>query len=115
VVGLLTPHHYRNVLQLGSRIGSILVHLVVYGVLEGFAVANMHAATKEYDYYYYDSMVNVDIMRYSLLETYSVYSENSPLSKPQSADRPNFVLGDTKGPKVQHENFSTNFESVYRF
>jgi hypothetical protein len=52
VVGVLTPHHYRNVLQLGSRIESILVHLVVYGVLEGFAVANIHAATKEYDYYY---------------------------------------------------------------
>jgi hypothetical protein len=51
--GVLTPHHYRNVLQLGSRIESILVHLVVYGVLEGFAVANIHAATKEYDYYYY--------------------------------------------------------------
>jgi hypothetical protein len=46
-----TPRHYRNVSQLGSRIESILIHLVVYGVLESLAVANIHDAKKEYDYY----------------------------------------------------------------
>jgi hypothetical protein len=49
VVEVLTPHHYRKVFQLGSRIKSIPVHLVVHGVPEGFAVANIHDATKEYD------------------------------------------------------------------
>jgi hypothetical protein len=31
------------------RIESILVHLEVHGVLEGFSVANFHPSTKEYD------------------------------------------------------------------
>jgi hypothetical protein len=43
---------YRYVLQFGSRNGSISVRLVVYGVLEGFALANNYAATEEYDYFY---------------------------------------------------------------
>jgi hypothetical protein len=30
--GVLALHHHRNVFQLGSRIDSILMHFVVYGV-----------------------------------------------------------------------------------
>jgi hypothetical protein len=50
--GELILHRYRNMLQLGNRIESILVHQVAYEVLEGFAVANIHAATiKVYEHY----------------------------------------------------------------
>jgi hypothetical protein len=43
------PHQYRNVSQLGSRIKSILVHLMIDVVLIGLAVANFYSATKEYN------------------------------------------------------------------
>jgi hypothetical protein len=37
---------------------------VVYGIFERFAMANIHAATKEYNDYYSGSTVNVDFMRH---------------------------------------------------
>jgi hypothetical protein len=46
--GGVNLHQNRNFLQLGSRTETTLAHLMVYGVLKGFAVT-IHAAMKEYD------------------------------------------------------------------